>query len=105
MSIKHLQPNIYLTPTSGTTTLECVAANYFITMTSGVYATVNLPDVNLMSGQSLTFVVTSSSYESGFSIEGPIWLSDTSFSLNSPSSVTFLSNGSRWWITSYFAGP
>lgn len=105
MSIKHLVPNIYLHPSNGTSTLDPVAANYFVTLSMGSYATVNLPDVGVMSGQSLTFVLTSPLYEASFTIAGPIWISDSTFGLNAPSSVTFLSDGNRWWITNYFGGP
>lgn len=103
MTIKHLLPNIFLTPSNGSSSLDNVAANYFIHLNSGVYATATLPDVAVMSGQSLTFVSTNSSYESNFSIEGPIHLSDTSYNLTTPCSVTLLSDGTRWWITSEFS--
>jgi len=102
MSIKHLQPNIYFTPSNGNIDLDAVAANYFIHLNNGTHGTATLPDVAVMSGQSLTFVNTASSFESSFSIQGPIWISDSSYNLTQPASVTLLSDGTRWWITSAF---
>lgn len=105
MTSKHETISIYLSPSSGSTDLAPIAANYFIHLNNGAYATMNLPDVGVMAGQSLTFITTNSSYESSLSLSGPIWLSDSSFDLTSPVSVTLLSDGNRWWVTNYFTGP
>lgn len=103
MSIKHLIPNIYLSVSNGNVDLDPIAANYFIHLSNGIHGTATLPDAGVMSGQSLTFVNTASSFESTFSILGPIWISDNSYNLGVPSSVTLLSDGNRWWITSAFS--
>ena len=102
MSVKHFQPSIHLTPSSGNIDLDPIAANYFIHLNVGVFGTVTLPDVAIMNGQSLTFVMTNSNFEASFSIQGPIWISDSTYNLTQPASVTFLSDGNRWWITSAF---
>lgn len=51
-----------------------------------------------MAGKKLTFVNTSNVYEAWFAIYGPIHAEDSSYSLNAYTSVTFLSDGTRWWI-------
>ena len=102
MSVRHLIPSIHITASNGNIDLDPIAANYFIHLNVGTYGTVTLPDVALMNGQSLTFVMTNSNFEASFSIQGPIWISDTSYDLTQPASVTFLSDGIRWWITSAF---
>ena len=98
MSIKHGKPNIQLTTA---TTLGDVSANYFVTLSYSWY-TVTLPDVEVMCGESLTFVVTNSNYEGRCTLSGPIDVSDSSYALTAPGSVTLLSDGNRWWITSVF---
>lgn len=96
---KHTKQNIYLTIANNGQTLGVVSANYFVHIDNGNNFSVTLPDVSAMVGESLTFVTTNSSYESNFAISGPIDISDSSYSLTIPSSVTFLSDGTRWWVT------
>ena len=83
-------------------TLDAVEANYFVSVNSGYSYAVTLPDVGTMIGKSITFVSTNTFYEAWFTIYGPIYVSDTQFTLNAYASVTFLSDGTRWWITSYY---
>jgi hypothetical protein len=83
-------------------TLPAVEANYFVDVQSGYSYAVTLPNVEVMAGKSITFVSTNTFYEAWFSIYGPIYVNDTYFTLNAYASVTFLSDGTRWWITSYY---
>ena len=102
-SVKHAKPNITLTEANNGQNVPCVDANFFCNISENSYVDVNLPDPSVMSGHSITFTYVTFNSESGITLNGTIGLSDTTFSMNYPQSVTFLSDGSTWWITAAFS--
>lgn len=64
------------------------------------YISINLPSVASMQGRTMTFINTSGTYESTFLINGP-FNGAPYYNLNlSGMTVTIVSDGTTWWITS-----
>ena len=65
---------------------------------------VYLSDPSVMPGQSVKVVRTDAFAEGAFRINGTIAGSITYYSLGHHSSVSFVSDGSSWWITAAYSG-
>lgn len=102
-SVKHEKSNIALTEANDGQNVPCVNANFFCNIAESTNINMNLPDPAIMSGHSITFTYVTNNGESQITLNGVIGLSDSSFSMNNPSSVTFLSDGTTWWITANFS--
>jgi hypothetical protein len=89
---------------------------YFVSLPSWPPYSVSLPDPSTMLNREIVFVVLDPVYESWFTLNGNIQGSGggqvsssssgggTTFNLSGHQSVRLLSNGSSWYITSYYAG-
>ena len=63
------------------------------------FINVNMPDVALMQGKSMTFINVSGNYEGQFILNGPFNNAST-YNINlAGDSVTFMSDGTTYWIT------
>ena len=102
-SIKHEKPNITLTEANNGQNVPSVNANFFCNIAESNSISMNLPDPAVMSGHSITFTYVTNNGESQITLNGTIGLSDTTFTMNNPQSVTFLSDGATWWITAAFS--
>jgi hypothetical protein len=62
------------------------------------YININLPNVTLMQGKFLTFINISGNYEGQFILNGPFFGGST-YNINlAGNAVTFVSDGSTYWI-------
>ena len=100
MSVKHTTQNFYVTESWDGNTLPNIAGTYFCAIDEGYSVNINLPDPGVMSGESLIFVYTLNNGESQISLNGNInSQSGNSFTMNYQQSVSFISDGTTWWVT------
>ena len=89
-----------ITEADSGSTLSETYSTFFVTIPYE-YFDVYLPSVSDMIGRSLLFIKTDGNPESTLIINGPFVDSESTYSLNSSDygSVTFISDGSTWYVT------